>query len=250
MLDLYQFAYDSDNYAVLLHDPLSGETACVDAGDASTVLTALAAKGWTLTQLWITHHHGDHTAGLAKVKAETDCAVFGPEGITGVDTVLAGGDTFEFSGRSVEVVHTPGHTLDMLNFHVASDKLVFTGDTLFVMGCGRLFEGSASQMWDGMQKLMALPEDTLVYCAHEYTLANAAFALSVDPDNEALINRVEVVKVQREQGLATSPSRLDIELATNPFLRPSSPAIRAKLGMDKASDAEVFAEIRKRKDNF
>lgn len=250
MLDLYQFDYDSDNYAVLLHDANTGETACLDVGDGDAVMAALAKKGWSLSQLWITHHHGDHVAGLAQVKAATGCKVVGPAGIAGIDQVLAGGDSFDFAGRSISVIHTPGHTMDMLNYHVASDKLVFTGDTLFVMGCGRLFEGSAAQMWDSMQKLKALPPDTLIYCGHEYTLANAAFAVSVDPENEALKNRAELVKNQRDQGLATVPTRLDIELATNPFLRPDDRGIRAHLGMDGASDVEVFTEIRRRKDNF
>jgi hydroxyacylglutathione hydrolase len=250
MLDLHQFAYNSNNYGVLLNDPATGSTACIDAGDADEVLQALKAKGWTLTEIWITHHHWDHTDGLVKLVQETGAKVLGPEGVKGVDQVLAGGDTFEFAGRSVEVIHTPGHTLDMLNFHVPAEKLVFTGDTLFVMGCGRLFEGTAAQMWEGMQKLMKLPEDTMIYCAHEYTLANAAFAISVDPENEDLKNRVELVKMQRDQRLATVPSRLDIELATNPFLRPADPLIRKTLGMEGASDSEVFAEIRKRKDNF
>ena len=250
MLDLYQFDYDSDNYAVLLHDAGTGETACLDVGDGDAVMAALAKKGWSLSQLWITHHHGDHVAGLAQVKAATGCKVVGPAGIAGIDQVLAGGDSFDFAGRSISVIHTPGHTMDMLNYHVASDKLVFTGDTLFVMGCGRLFEGSAAQMWDSMQKLKALPPDTLIYCGHEYTLANAAFAVSVDPENEALKNRAELVKNQRDQGLATVPTRLDIELATNPFLRPDDRGIRAHLGMDGASDVEVFTEIRRRKDNF
>jgi hydroxyacylglutathione hydrolase len=138
----------------------------------------------------------------------------------------------------------------MLNFYLPSEKIVFTGDTLFVMGCGRLFEGSPAQMWNSMQKLMQLPEDTMIYCAHEYTLASAAFAVSIDPQNEDLQNRVELVKMQRDQGLATVPTRLDIEKATNPFLRPNDPLIRKTLGMETASDVDVFAEIRRRKDSF
>ena len=250
MLDLHQFAYNSDNYGVLLNDPESGATACIDAGDADEVLAALTQKGWTLSEIWITHHHWDHTDGLAKLKEITGAKVFGPAGVTGVDQVLSGGDTFSFAGNEVQVIHTPGHTLDMLNFYIATASMVFTGDTLFVMGCGRLFEGSADQMWQGMQKLMALPEDTMIYCAHEYTLANAAFALSVDPENEDLINRSELVKMQRDQGLATVPSRLDIELASNPFLRPNDAGIRITLGLSDASDLDVFTEIRRRKDNF
>ncbi len=250
MFDLHQFSYDADNYAVLIHDSATGQTACVDSGDGDAVLAALSEKGWSLSQLWITHHHGDHVAGLGAVKAATGCEVLGPDGIKGVDRVLAGGDQFQFAGHDVNIIHTPGHTLDMLNYHIPSEKLIFTGDTLFVMGCGRLFEGSPAMMWESMEKLKALPAETLIYCAHEYTLANAAFAVSVDPMNEALANRAQLVKAQREQGLATVPTRLDIELATNPFLRASDQGIRAHLGMESASDSDVFTEIRRRKDNF
>ena len=250
MLNIHQFAYNSDNYGVLLNDSKSGATACIDAGDAKAVLDALAEKNWSLTEIWITHHHWDHVDGLAELKQKTGAKVRGPSGIKGVEEVLVGGDSFQFEGTSVEALHTPGHTLDMLNFYLPSEKTIFTSDTLFVMGCGRLFEGSPAQMWESMQKLMQLPEDTMIYCGHEYTLASAAFAAVIDPENEALKNRVELVKIQREQGLATVPTRLDIELATNPFLRPSDPGIRKELGMSEATDVEVFTEIRRRKDNF
>ena len=249
MLDIHQFPYGSDNYAVLIRDPDTGETACVDAGDGNAVLKALADTGWNLTQLWFTHHHGDHVAGLDQVKAATDCQTFGPSTVR-VESTLSGGDKFEFAGRTIEVIHTPGHTTDMLNFHIPSEGIVFTGDTLFVMGCGRLFEGSPEMMWDSMQKLMALPEATTIYCAHEYTLANAKFALSVDPDNMALKNRAIEIDQLRDQGDPTVPTTLSAELATNPFLRPADPGIRATLGMEGASDVEVFAEIRRRKDSF
>ena len=251
MLQIHQFAHPPlDNYGVLIHDPDTAETAAIDVGDGPSYLAAVSTTGWTPTQIWVTHHHHDHITGLAALKAASGATVYGPAGISGVERVLTGGDSFRFAGRQVDVIHTPGHTMDMLNFHVASEDIVFTGDTLFVMGCGRVFEGSHSDMWRSLQKLMGLPEKTKVYCSHEYTLANAKFAVSVDPDNMALRNRAIEVEQLREQGDPTVPSSMAAELATNPFLRCADPSIRAGLGMEQASDAEVFAELRRRKDSF
>jgi hydroxyacylglutathione hydrolase len=249
-LEIHQFDYGQDNYGVLLHDGASGETAMIDAGDAAAARTAMAETGWQLTQIWITHHHGDHTAGLMDIAAETGAATYGPAGISGVITTLADGDSFVFADRQVEVLATPGHTLDMLNFHLAPEKLAFTGDTLFAMGCGRLFEGDAAMMWDSLGKLMALDDDTVIYCSHEYTAANAAFALSVDPDNHALQRRAEAVAELRAAGLPTVPTIIALEKETNPFLRAGDAAIRKGVGMESAPDAAVFAEIRRRKDSF
>ena len=249
-LEIHQFAYGQDNYGVLLHDGASGETAMIDAGDAAAARTAMAETGWQLTQIWITHHHGDHTAGLMDIAAETGAATYGPAGISGVITTLADGDSFVFADRQVEVLATPGHTLDMLNFHLAPEKLAFTGDTLFAMGCGRLFEGDAAMMWDSLGTLMALDDDTVIYCSHEYTAANATFALSVDPDNHALQRRAEAVAELRAAGLPTVPTIIALEKETNPFLRAGDAAIRKRLGMESAPDAAVFAEIRRRKDSF
>ena len=248
-LAIHQFGYNDDNYGVLLHDAERDETALVDAGDAAAAEAALAESSWSLTQIWITHHHGDHTAGLAELAGD-GVAVFGPCGVDNVDTILADGDSFAFAGREVEVIATPGHTLDMLNFHIPVEKLAFTGDTLFAMGCGRLFEGDAPMMWNSLEKLMALPDDTVVYCAHEYTAANARFALSVDAGNDALQRRAAAVDELRAVGQATVPTIMALEKATNPFLRAGDPAIRAHLGMEADSDAAVFAEIRARKDSF
>lgn len=252
-LEFHQFAYNDDNYGVLVHDPKTGETACVDAGDAVAVMDALDVTGWRLTQLWITHHHWDHTDGLAQVKAETGCHVYGPDYVGGgaidrLDTKLRDGDHISIAGRKVQILHTPGHTTDMINFYIPDAGVVFTGDTLFTMGCGRIFEGTADMMWESLKKLMALPKDTLVYSAHEYTLANAAFALTIDPENEALKNRADLIQRLREDGRATVPSTLALERETNPFLRASDPAIRANLKMEHATDAQVFTEIRARKD--
>jgi len=249
-LEIHQFGYDQDNYGVLLHDGDSGATAMVDAGNAEAARAALAATGWHLTQIWITHHHGDHTAGLRDIAAETGAATYGPPGVPGVAHSLAGGDSFVFAGRQVDVLATPGHTLDMLNFHLASEKLAFTGDTLFAMGCGRLFEGDAEMMWASLTKLMALEDDTIIYCSHEYTAANAAFALSVDPDNQALQRRAEAVAELRAGGHPTVPTIMALEKETNPFLRAGDKTIRNFLGMDSAPDSAVFAEIRRRKDSF
>ncbi len=252
-LEIYQYAYNSDNYGVLIHNASTGDTAAVDAGDGAALLSALNHKGWALSDLLITHHHADHTAGLAEVKAETACTVTGPKhhsNIDGLDNKVDDGDEFQFAGCVVKVIHTPGHTTDMLNYYFPAQGLVFTGDTLFALGCGRLFEGDATMMWNSLGKLMALPPDTTVYCSHEYTLANAEFAVTVDPANAQLQQRVDAIKKMRADGLPTVPSVLSEELATNPFLRAADAGIRQHLNMQDATDAEVFAEIRKRKDNF
>ncbi|WP_298256389.1 hydroxyacylglutathione hydrolase [uncultured Litoreibacter sp.] len=251
MLQIHQFPHPPlQNYGVLIHDPETGETAAVDVGDGPAYMAAIHATGWTPTQIWVTHHHFDHVTGLSEVKSATGATVYGPPGIAGVDEVLSDEDHFSFAGRQVEVIHAPGHTMDMLNFHIKSERIVFTGDTLFVMGCGRLFEGSPSTMWSSMQKLTALPDQTVIYCSHEYTLENAKFAVSVDPDNMALRNRMIEVEQLREQGDPTVPTTLAQELATNPFLRCANPEIRTKLGLEQASDSEVFAELRRLKDHF
>lgn len=251
-LKIHQFPYGESNYGVLVHAPESGETACVDAGDGDAVLKALNDNGWRLTHLLITHHHGDHTAGIGAVKSATGCRVYGPapksNPIEGLDETLDDGAAITFAGRKIEVLATPGHTLDMINYHLPDDRIVFTGDTLFALGCGRVFEGDAKTMWGSLQKLSALPPSTHIYCGHEYTLANARFALTVDPDNQALQRRAEEVAETRKRGEPTVPSVMRLELETNPFLRPASASIRDTLGMADAEDWEVFAEIRKRKD--
>lgn len=253
-LEIYQYPYGPGaNYGVLLHDPSSGATASVDAGDAAALRTALKKTGWTLSEIWITHHHADHTDGVAEIKAETGCTVIGPKPqsapIAGVDTRYGDGDRFDFSGHEVRVIHTPGHTIDMINFHLPAEGVAFTGDTLFVMGCGRLFEGDGPMMHASLQKLAALPADTVIYCSHEYTEANADFALTVDPENPDLKDKAARVKALRAQDKPTVPTTLAEELATNPFLRAHDTRIRAHLGLETASDAEVFTEIRRRKDN-
>ena len=254
MLDIHQFPYGDDNYGVLLHCHNSGETAMIDAGDADAGEKALARTGWSLSQIWITHHHGDHTAGLAALKAAHNAHVIGPatggKPVAGVDQQVDDSGHFAFASREVQVLTTPGHTLDMTNFYLPSEKLVFTGDTLFAMGCGRLFEGNAPMMWASLNKLMALPDDTTIYCSHEYTVGNATFALSVDPNNQTLIDRAQQVTDLRIAGEPTVPTIMSLEKATNPFLRTGDRGIRSILEMPNDSDAAVFAEIRRRKDNF
>ena len=250
----HQFPYGDDNYGLLMHCTERGLTACVDAGDAGATEAALAETGWHLSHIFITHHHGDHTAGLDDLKQRHNASILGPSTDSAAsalyDIRLNDDDEFEFAGRKVVVIATPGHTLDMLNFYIPEEDIVCTGDTLFVMGCGRIFEGNADMMWASLQKLLALPDHTVIYCSHEYTLANANFARSVDPDNTSLAARQGAVIELRDNGLPTVPTRLDLEKATNPFLRVDNAKIRAHLGMEQASNAEVFAEIRCRKDNF
>lgn len=253
-LQIHQFAYNDDNYGVLVHDPKSGETSAVDAGDAEAYISAAEAKGWNLTQIWITHHHWDHTDGLAKLKEKSGATVYGPtqksQPIAGLDVHLSEGDEVDFAGRKVTILETPGHTLDMINFYLADDKILFSGDTLFALGCGRIFEGTAPMMWNSLHKLSKLPAETTVYCSHEYTAANAKFALSVDPENEVLQERASQIHALRERGEPTVPFTLEMELATNPFLRPHDSKVRSQLNMEQHSDEDVFTEIRKRKDSF
>ena len=250
-LEIEQFPCLSDNYAVLIHDAESGLTASIDAPDAKAILERLNAKGWRLTYILNTHHHGDHTGGNLGLKEATGCTIIGPreeaDRIPGIDRGVAEGDKIPFGAFKIKVLDIPGHTVGHVGYWVPEARVAFVGDTLFAMGAGRIFEGSAEMMWNSLKKLMELPRDTEIYCGHEYTAANARFALSIDPDNTALQNRAKEVDLLRDKGRATLPTRLDRELETNPFLRPHVTAIRAKLGMPYAPDWKVFAEIRERK---
>ena len=250
-LEIEQFACLSDNYGVLIHDPEAGVTASIDAPDAKAILARLEAKGWKLTHLLVTHHHSDHTGGNLQLKEATGCTIIGPKGeaerIPGIDVEVAEGDTIQFGNFEVKVIETPGHTLGHVAYFIPAAKVVFVGDTMFAMGAGRIFEGNAEMMWNSLQKLSRLPRDTEIYCGHEYTQSNAAFALTLEPDNPALVNRAKEVDQLRKDNTPTLPTRLDRELETNPFLRPHVTAIRAKLGMLYAPDWHVFAAIRERK---
>ena len=251
-LEIDLFACRSDNFGVLLHDPATGATASIDAPEEKPILDALARRGWTLSHIFTTHHHNDHVEANLALKERFGVTIVGParETIPGIDRKVDGGDSFEFAGRRVEVIATPGHTLGHICFHLPEDKLLFAADTLFALGCGRLFEGTPAQMWDSLSRLAVLPDETTVYFGHEYTLSNARFAKTVDPDNAALINRVAEIEALRAAGVFTAPTTIGLEKATNPFLRVGDAAIRRHLGMANASDAEVFAEIRGRKDRF
>ena len=249
--EIHQFSCLKDNYGVLLRDAASGVVAAIDAPTADEVAAAAKSKGWKITHILTTHRHGDHTDGNLALKAATGCTIIGPKGeadmVPGIDTAVGDGDTFMLGSLEVRVLETPGHTKGHITYWIPSAEVAFAGDTLFAMGCGRVFEGNAEGMWRSLEKLAKLPPSTTVYCGHEYTLANAKFALTIEPENEALVARVREVEAKRAKGETTLPTRIDIELATNPFLRPHSPAIRKRLGLEKAPDWQVFGEIRERK---
>lgn len=253
-VEIHQLPCLSDNYAVLIHDPASGRTASIDAPEAAPIDRALADKGWRLTHILVTHHHQDHVGGIEALKAKWRCTVVGNEAdahrIAGLDTTVQPGGVFDFAGHPAVIIDTPGHTVGHIAWHFPDDGLVFVGDTLFALGCGRVFEGTFEAMWSSLQKLKALPPDTVVYCGHEYTQSNARFALTIDPDNQALKVRAREVEALRAEGRPTLPTTIGQEREANPFLRPDDPAIRRRLNMEAASDAEVFAEIRRRKDRF
>lgn len=250
-LEIEQFACLTDNYAVLIHDEEAGVTASIDAPDADAILARLEEKGWKLTHLLVTHHHADHTGGNLALKEATGCTVIGPAGeaerIPGLDQAVGEGDIVTFGNFEIKVLETPGHTIGHIAYWIPEARVAFVGDTMFAMGAGRIFEGNAEMMWKSLQKLMELPPNTEIYCGHEYTVANARFALTVDPENLALQNRAKEVDQLRDLGKPTLPTRMDKELETNPFLRPHVSAIRERLGMPFAQDWKVFAEIRARK---
>jgi hydroxyacylglutathione hydrolase len=243
-----------DNYGVLLHDPQNGATACIDAPEAPAVEAALAKTGWRLTDILITHHHADHTAGVAELKSRHGCRVTAPRGeqrpIPAVDAMVGEGDTVMIGGLTGHVLDTPGHTLGHVSYVFDADRLAFVGDTLFSIGCGRVIEGTAEMMWNSLLKLRALPDDTRVFCGHEYTAANIRFALTIEPDNAALRARGEEVERLRAAGGPTIPSTIAEEKRANPFLRADVPSLAASLGLAGRPAAEVFREIRERKNRF
>jgi hydroxyacylglutathione hydrolase len=253
-LEIHQFMCRDDNYGVLVHDHLTGTTMAIDAPDAARIVTELGRRGWQLTHILTTHHHADHVAGNLQLKHEFGCQIFGPEvekdAIPGISKTFKGGDSFELAQRKIKVYDCPGHTKGHIAFHFPDDYLLFAGDTLFAMGCGRVLEGTMEEMYQSVNQFAKLHAITSVYCGHEYTLANAKFALAMEPDNRNLVNRAEVVSNQREKGEMTCPTTIGDELKTNPFMRCASPEIREHLNLKDASDAAVFAELRTRKNNF
>ncbi|MEO9897455.1 MAG: hydroxyacylglutathione hydrolase [Paracoccaceae bacterium] len=244
----------SDNYAFLAHDSETGATALVDAPEAGPILDVLDHKGWSLSHVLLTHHHWDHVDGLAGILAKHKATVIGAASdqsrLPPLDVALSEGDSFDVGSESGVVIDVSGHTIGHIAFHFPESRVVFTADSLMALGCGRVFEGTKPQMWNSLKKLAALPSDTEVCSGHEYTEANARFALSVDPDNVELQNRIQTIAQKRAAGQATVPSLLSEELATNPFLRAADPVFQANLGMSGADPTDVFTEIRTRKDNF
>ncbi len=244
----------SDNYAFLAHDPDTGATAVIDVPEAAPILAALADRGWTASHVLITHHHADHVQGLTDLLAQHDAKVVGHAAdasrLPPLDIALNEGDSITIGSQTGTVIDVSGHTIGHIAFHFPDSAVAFTADSLMALGCGRVFEGTMPQMWDSLSKLAALPPETTICSGHEYTTANGRFALTIDPDNPALISRMKAVEEARSQGRPTVPSTLSEELATNPFLRATDPAVQRHLGMTGADAADVFAAIRTRKDNF
>jgi len=243
-----------DNYGVLVHDPASGATATIDAPEAAPVEAALTESGWNLSDILVTHHHGDHTAGIAELKRRHHARVVAPRGevakIPDVDETVSEGDTVMVGTLAARVIETPGHTLGQINYFFPDAKLLFAGDTLFSIGCGRVIEGAPDMMWQSLLKLRALPDDTKMFCGHEYTAANIRFALTIEPNNPALTARAAEVKRQIAAGVPTIPTLMGEEKRANVFLRADDPAVAAAVGLAGKPAAEVFAEVRARKNRF
>lgn len=244
----------TDNYGVLLHDPDSGATASIDAPEAALVEDTLKATGWKLTDILVTHHHADHTGGIEALKAKYKCRVVAPaaeeEKIPGVDQTVREGDKVKVGKLSANVIETPGHTTGHIAYWFHDDKIAFVGDTLFSIGCGRVIEGTPGMMWRSLVKLRDLPDDTEIYCGHEYTAANIKFARTIEPDNKALAAREAQAKQQIAKGEPTIPVTIGEEKKANPFLRADLPEVAAGIGMTGKAAAQVFAEIRARKNKF
>ncbi len=252
-IEIHQFPCLSDNYGFLAHDPISRETAAIDTPDADEYLKQAAAQGWTITQIWNTHWHPDHAGGNLAIKEATGCTITAPAGeggkIAGVDRSVAAGDKVHLGELKAQVIDVGGHTLGHIAYHMPQENLAFVGDSIFALGCGRMFEGTPQMMWNSLKRIRALPADTTLYCAHEYTLANAKFAESIDPDNAALQNYVTDIRAKRAREEWTVPTRLDREVAANPFLRADDPDLQAAMGHSGDAVA-TFAAIRSAKDNF
>ena len=253
-LEFHQFICRSDNYGVLVHDSSTGQTVSIDAPDGAEIERQLTQLGWQLTHIFTTHHHGDHVEGNGALKAAYGCDIIGPaaeaDRIPGMTQHVSGGDSFTWAGHHIHVLACPGHTKGHIAYHMPAAQVVFAGDTLFSLGCGRVFEGTMAEMAGAVRQFKSLPPETRLYCGHEYTQSNARFALSVEPGNKALQQRATEVDQLRASGGMTCPTTIGLEVETNPFLRTESAEIRQSLGLAHASDSEVFAELRRRKDGF
>ena len=254
MLEIHQIPVLNDNYIYLIHDPESGDTAAVDPAVAEPVLAQLKLNNWQLSHIFNTHHHSDHIGGNRMLKKQTACQIIGSaadwQRIPEIDQGVAEGDRLQLGKHSIEVIECPGHTRAHIAFYIPSANALFCGDTMFAIGCGRLFEGTAAQMLDSLKKFTALPPTTKIYCAHEYTAANAQFAYTVEPDNRDLQEAIARIKHLRAQNQPTVPTTLEQEIATNPFLRADSPEIQTTLAMQGANELTVFTELRERKNRF
>ncbi len=251
MLEIHQFPCLSDNYGFLLHDPDSGQTACIDTPDAAEYLRQAEARNWRISHIWNTHWHPDHAGGNEAIKTATGCTIIAPaevERIAKPDRVVQHGDTVALGKFTAQVIDVSGHTNGHIAFHLADAEIAFVGDAIFALGCGRMFEGQPAQFWKSLSRIKNLPPQTMLYCAHEYTQANARFAVHADPANRALADYAAEIDRKRAAGEATVPTRLERELATNPFLRADDPAIAAIWG--GSNPAETFAALRAGKDAF
>ena len=253
-LEVHMFPCLSDNYGFLIHDPVENLTASIDTPDVTAIEDELKQKNWRLTHIINTHHHYDHAGGNLELKKKTDCTIIGPiqdlERIPGIDLPIEHGQEFNFGSFVVKGFHTPGHTLGHVCFYMPDEKCLFSGDTLFYLGCGRVFEGTMDQMWSSLAKLKSLPEDTSVYCGHEYTLSNMKFANYIDTNN-ALLNKISLeIKNKREKGLPTVPFNLGVEKKINPFLRVDDDNFIKSVGIRSNNVSESFGKIRLKKDNF
>jgi hydroxyacylglutathione hydrolase len=253
MAAIRQYLSRTDNFSVLIHDPKTGATAAIDAPDEASIMKGLAETGWKLTDILVTHEHFDHIEGIPALKARFGCRVVAPRkstGVPAVDQVVSEGDTVKVGSLVATVLDTPGHCPDHIAYWFQQEKTVFAGDTLFALGCGRIFDCTPQEFWHSMQKFAAMPDDTAVYCGHEYTLSNARFALTIDPTNVALRTRALDIENKRAQNKVTLPTTIGLERATNPYLRAGDAAVQAAVGMTGATAEAVFAELRERKNRF
>ncbi len=252
MVTIHQFPCLSDNYGFLVHDEASGETTCIDTPDADEYLKQAEGKGWTITQIWNTHWHPDHAGGNEAIKAATGCKITAPLGdaekIAGKDRTVRDGDLVKLGDHTAQIIDVGGHTMGHIAYYLPDSSVAFVGDSLFALGCGRMFEGTPPQFWDSLSRLKRLPEDTTCYCAHEYTAANAKFALHADPKNDDLRAYAHEVALMRAEGKATVPFPLSRELITNPFLRADDPEMQSRWGGELPH--ETFAALRAAKDSF